>query len=401
MDTETILFFENDLEIPANELLFDFEQSFKKWGFSLNKKRLTEVLNKAKQDFLQNEMLTFEEQRRNLFKNYDDFEEEFLVWHFAQRKSDALVQKIYQKFLKKECDNDRFLQILALYRNDRQALKTIKSFQLLQRRGCKQYAIIPEKISNNALFEEFATFANIQQVLDSLYLETSAKTADLFAKKESDTKKRNFLQLCYQGIEKTNNFVFLFFREPKERVFVTNPQADVGDHRYKPTNIILKFAKTFDYVDVYSESMFGVKLAKKIAAAFLGTPVECTLTKCLVPAEVLKKFVITLFQQRPNDEIPYAFEAKFQPIKDVFLKISNQSLDLSLNDLITKYLLSLEKLEILEEIEIVFNAHKITLIFKKELDKFSVFFTSRSLSFESRKKILEWGEQFGIALQQK
>jgi hypothetical protein len=76
-------------------------------------------------------------------------------------------------------------------------------------------------------------------------------------------------------------------------------------------------------------------------------------------------------------------------------------LDFSVNNLIENYCRSLENLEQLEEIELVFNSHKITLIFKKELDKFSVFFTSRSLTFESRKFFLEWGEQFGIKLQQK
>jgi hypothetical protein len=398
MDEETLLFFENDLEIPATELLADFKSNLEKWCRGLSKSQIAFILNKTNENLLESYERANEKQ--NLLKNYKNFEEEFLVWHFSQRKSDTLIEETFQNvFGKSSTTNDRFIQLLQLYRKDRQALKTIKSFQLLQRRGWKQYAIVSRNVAPNGSFEAFATSENIQQVLDNTCFASSLQTADLFAEGESVAKKRIFLSIYCQDIRQTDNSVFLFFRKPKECVFVTKRSPSVGDHRYLPTSIVLKFHKTLENVAVYSTSPVGIKLAEKIAEAFLNSPVQCVLSTNFVPEDVFKSFINKLVFQKPDDQNPYALKTKFQIIEGPNLAISCPPKGLCLGDFIQKY--GLEELKTLEETEIMFESQRVNLSFKKQHGKFLVFFNSRSLTFASRSRLLQWGIQLGVTLQQK
>jgi hypothetical protein len=398
MDEETLLFFENDLEIPAKELLADFELKVEKWCRALNKLQSTIILNKSNVILIEDYKIA--NNKQNLLKNYKKFEEEFLIWHFSQRKSDTLVGEIFQKvFDKSPTTDDRFIQLLQIYRKDRQALKTIKSFQLLQHRGWKQYAIMSKNVFQNGSFEEFATPENVTQVLNNTYLATPPKTADLFEYDENATKERIFLSMFCQDIKQTDNSVFLFFRQPKECVFVTKRSPAVGDHRYLQTSIILKFHKKLENVAIYSSSQVGIKLAEKIAEAFLNTPVKCVLSTNFVAEDVFKSFIHKLVYQQPNGQNPYAIKTKLQTIEGLILDISHPPRGSCIGDFIQKY--GLEDLKALKEAEIMFESQRVNLFFEKEQDRFLVYFNSRSLAFDSRTRFVQWGSQFGITLQQK
>ncbi|GHS93351.1 hypothetical protein AGMMS49949_06500 [Alphaproteobacteria bacterium] len=403
MNEQELQFFENNCELPAKELLEGPQEDRTKWVRSLKPHQFAYILA-GKTDA---KNLSFQEQKQFLLSHCEDFQEEYLVSHFASGKSQALVKNIFDSTFGDQpplVTSDRLIQLMALYRFQKESLQSIQSFQKLQRRGSKLYKLVTENPKPEQSFEDFATLETMEKILGSLHQKNSKEPSDLFAESQPSAPSPDLPLLYCQHIAKTDHSIFFFFRKPRERVFVTKPQSSIGDHRYKPTDIILKFSRSCEHVSITSYATIGVLLAEKIASAFLKIPVQYRPVTHFVSFETLKAFVQSLLYQPPQDHKPYAFDIQFKPpnaCEDVLLKISMPLLDFCLGDLAKKYEFSLERLEDLKELTILFESQKVTLLFHQQGKHFVVFFTSKALSFETRSRLYQWGENFGVSLLQK
>lgn len=395
MNEHDLQFFENVCELPAQELLQECSSTdrLQKWGLSLNPHQLKAILQKLSSL----DSVSLAEQRQFFLKHVDHFEEEYLIYYFAKGKSQNLVQNIFHSAFegqKRMRTTDRLIQLIALYRFQKEYLQTIQSFQKLQRRGCKVYELIRKKARLPGTFEDFVTTSNIHKILRSL---TIKALPNLF--QEEDSLENPFPSLYCQNIEKTDNSVFIFLKNPQERVFVTPYLSTVGDHRYKPSDIILKFSPSCRYVSVYSSSKLGITVAEHIASYFLKIPVQSRLLQDSVNKSTAKELVKYLLNNSPGGEHPYVSEIQFlDPFGGCILCVSLLKGHRNpLGPLAQKHHFSLESLENLKYLKIVFENHTVNLMFQNKKEQFSIFFTSRSFSSEDRARFQEWGcENYGI-----
>jgi hypothetical protein len=214
-----------------------------------------------------------------------------------------------------------------------------------------------------------------------------------------------FLYALYcHDVQQTSNSVFLFFRNFNKRIFAAAPRSEIGEHRYVPENIIVKFSLNCDKCTVYSKDKFSIKIAKYIAENYLNFVTSFAQVTNLISQEKVKFFVEDLLGKDPNGEEPYAVGIKFLPsdlceYAECDLSIPCYRDGVCLGNLATRCSFSVEKLCDLRTLDVMFESHKVVLFFQYEAGKFAVSFVSQALSFEQKPRFQAWGnDTYGIAL---
>ncbi|GHS92981.1 hypothetical protein AGMMS49949_05710 [Alphaproteobacteria bacterium] len=185
VNEQDLVFFENDLEIPAKELLFQCKTTdcISKWGRSLTQGQRSYVLEKI------TETNTSAQEQQDCFASHPMlFLEDYFVSQFALFKSKNLIQTVFSSTFKENSPlstTNKFLQLLALFRFKKELLVRVQSFQKIQKRGWVTYDILYEKSLQTGSLEDFATCSHISKLLKayslkSLYCHNQANSGICF-----------------------------------------------------------------------------------------------------------------------------------------------------------------------------------------------------------------------------
>jgi hypothetical protein len=382
VDAGTIQFFENDLEIPATELVSKCQESsaLKEWGLSLKLQQLSYILSKIPNDV----PLSFGEQRTLFLKTSDNFIAEYLLSFFSRFKSPEVIQRIFDSEFKNNPPiktSDKFVQLVALYRADKSALTRIQLFQKVQKRSCKLWTI-PGNWAQLQSFEEFATKDKINQALQS----TNQKI------------------LC-QHVEKLDDSLFLFFRKAKDLILVLPTQSFVGDYRYKPDDIVIQFYLENHNIAIYSSTAAGRLITEQVFEYFLKTSVKLRPLEHLTSNSVVGDFVADILAKAPESSLSVCsvqFKTANICMDSTIEFVINTLVELSFASFVQKIGFSAkDKLLDLLSIKLTFESHHVTLFFQYYGDKCLVLFASRAFPFSCKSRFVAWGSSYGISFIEK
>lgn len=392
MDQQEIQFFENSCEIPAAELLHTFEAHVERFIKLLRPQQLAYIVKDHAEA-----PASLAGQKLFLRHNYQKFATEYLIHYFSRGKSERLIQRVFRAAFagaERMHTSDRLIQLIALYRKRKEHLRTIYAFQKLQRRGYKVHELLyPPNVSLEA-FADFATCENIQQLLQAV----PTPQATLFGEEK---QAPHYDPLYCYHVAQTENSVVLFLKSPQERVFVMPYLSTVGDHRYKSADIILKFSRTRPQVSVYASSKLGIAAAEHLASSFAKAPVQSRPLQESVDKQTAQALVAGLLSTSLHEDRPYASEIGFMdPAGGCRLCVSLlEGAPASLRLLAERHHFSLENLEDVTHLEVLFRKHMVHLSVQHVQGLFFLRFTSRSFSAEDRTLFQEWGEEnYGVRL---
>ncbi|WP_339048025.1 hypothetical protein [Candidatus Mesenet endosymbiont of Phosphuga atrata] len=359
-------FWENDLEVPATDLLSHFQSAntCRLWLNSLTGKQLNIIfqyhLNHQQQLFVgsfYHDGRSAEQKRNILNGGFDFLFRYYLVSYFSHAKSELAVVEVARSildkdlmeiFLLKDKKYDKKSLLLTLFVTNFNLLQQIFHFDKVQKRSFSSFTLKNPPRQKTATFKDFVSKEKVQQIL-----------------KQHDLTENDNFESQFQGFFFYQNRIYVFIRRARDLDLILNSNQVV--HGYKPDWIIIDFALNANQVNLCTKSINqGLKITNSIVSQYFER--ECLFIDTHNHNMAMQ--VLTFLKACVQKSVPNVcmFELKFSSSEPkTYLTLTTNDVQEWLQKLEPSVGNVLHDITLIQHVKVVFQNKKVTLSFQANI----------------------------------
>lgn len=383
-------FWEDDLEVPATELLLSFQNPdlCKSWINSLNNKQLNVIL---KQHFNYQQHLfdnspyydyrSVQQKRKFLIdSNLDYLPNYYLISYFSRLKSDSAIIEIAKPILSGDVKYDKKSILFTLFLIDHNLLKHVFLFNKVQKRSFSSFILNNPPRQRQSSFKDFLS----KEVLREILTQHDSLANDNFESK-------------FKGFFYYQDRIYLFIRRASDSDLVLSSNQVI--HGYKPDWIILDFSLNSNQVNLCTKNLKrGLEIANSIASRYFQR--ECSFINLRNQNKVaqVRTFLTDCVHELIKDI--KLIELKFtSPEPSTYFTLNTNSIEKWLKVLEPSIGSIIYNISLVQHTKVIFRNKKVTLSFHANTDYIAINYSEHVLDKKEREDFkLMFSNTYGLTI---